>query len=343
MGKMDDFRLLVKAIKARFDKGHFDGISKSEALNLANAPVSVYTAIFDLAAQVNSKIEKEVDKCGSFYSDISPCAEDCAFCPFSHRHYASLNLENHKSEELVENMIKYADKISNFGLSHFKIVSTGLRADSDHIEKISEGISIVKARYPNLQICVSMGLLSKQNLIKLKEAGADCYNNNLETSGKYFDEIITTHSLMQKIEVIKLAKKIGYKICSGGIFGLGEKIEERIELFFKVKELKVDSSPFNIFVKYDHIPLSSRVGDNSISVMEIFLSLALFRLIYPGCRIVLGGGRDFYLAEKEQEFALLIGATALQSSNALNGQGLTDRITKDDKLFKNVLGQNEIQ
>ena len=152
MGKMDKLGLLIQDIKARIDKGNFEGLSKSEAFNLANAPVSLYTAIFDLAAQINSKIGNKVDKCGSFYSDISPCREDCAFCPFSHRHYASLNLENQEPESLVRNMIEYTDKISSLVLSYFKIVSTGLRADSDHIEKICEGISIVKARNPKLQI-----------------------------------------------------------------------------------------------------------------------------------------------------------------------------------------------
>ncbi|MCX6579434.1 MAG: radical SAM protein [Candidatus Aminicenantes bacterium] len=338
---MDNLISLIAEIKARIDKGKFEGLSKDEALILSELPVSLYTAIFDLSTQINSKTRKKVDKCGSFYSDVSPCAEDCAFCPFSHDHYTSLNLEQQTSEILIENMLKYADRIAALGINHFKIVSTGLRADDAHIEKVCEGIVAVKLKHPNLQICVSMGLLSESNLLKLREAGADFYNNNLETSEKHFNKIISSHTLQQKIDVIRLAKRMGYSICSGGIFGVGENLKERIDLFFLIKELKVESSPFNIFVRYDNIPLSSMVGEKQISTLEIFLSLAFFRLVYPQCRIVLGGGRDFYLSEMEQEFALLVGATALQSSNALNAKGTIDRIIKDDKLFNNVLNENE--
>jgi biotin synthase len=336
MDKMKKYKSLIESVGVRISKGTFVGLSETEAFTLSKVPVLFYTAVFDLAARINKYVRSKPDKCGSFYSDISPCAEDCAFCPFSHQHYAPLNLEQQTTESLIESMIKYADGIVSLGISHFKIVSTGLRADDGHIEKISEGVALIKKKHPDLHICISMGLLSRRNLEKLKQAGADCYNNNLETSKEFFDYIVSTHSFEKKVKAIKLAQEIGFKICSGGIFGVGETIEDRIKLFFILKELKVDSSPFNIFVKYDHIPLSERAGKKSISSLEIFLSLALFRLIYPENRIVLGGGRDFYLSEEEQEFALFVGASALQSSNALNGNGIIERISKDDLLFNRI-------
>jgi biotin synthase len=279
------------------------------------------------------------DKCGSFYADIRPCSEDCIFCPLSKNHYNSVDLKGIKWHEIPDKILDFAKKMDEVNVNHFKIVTTGAKSDDKIIPYIAYGVQKVKNIYPASIICISEGILNFETLKLLKLAGVDIYNNNLETSRNLYPTLVTTHTYDQKINAIKMAKELDFKICSGGIYGIGESLSERIELFQTLKEIGIDSSPFNIFVNYPNLPLTHRLRSQKyiFSKNECFLSIALFRLINPDTRLVLGAGRRDFFSEREQKFALLIGGSALASSGYFSKNGISNSIQLDDNLFNDIL------
>lgn len=302
-------------------------------------PDDPFYSVLTLAAEVNRDVRKGSDKCGSFYADVRPCEEDCSFCPLSKEHYQVLpNVKQPSWPELPEAIHAFAKRAYAAGVRHFKIVTTGAKTDPKIFPFIAEGVKYVKNGFPDMTVCISEGTLGKASLRTLREAGVDIFNNNLETSRKRFPSLVSTHSYDEKIKAIRDAKSVGMKICSGGLFGIGETLSERAELFLTLARLGVDSSPFNLFVQFPALPLTKKLKSTKydLSKRELAYSVALFRLINPRTRLVLGAGRQDRLTERDQAFLLLIGASALASSGYLSKKGLVFDRTKDDRIFEFV-------
>lgn len=306
-----------------------------------NRDFKEFYSVLYLARQLNNKIVKNIDKCGSFYADIRPCSEDCAFCPLSGRHYYQVKKHEIDWKDLPAKILDYADKLYQSKVRHFKIVTTGAKSDSKIIPFIAEGISKVKSNFSDMIVCISEGTLDKKSLLLLKKSGVDIFNNNLETSRSRFSDIVKTHTYDDKINAIKTAKEVGLQICSGGLFGIGENLKERIELFITLNKIGVDSSPFNFFVPFPNLPLSKFVADNHIkfSKNEIYYTAALYRLINPKSRLVLSAGRNEILSDEEQEFLLRIGVSALASSGYFEKNGFASTSDRDNWIFEKVINE----
>lgn len=327
---------LFKEIESRINCNDFQGISYQEARSLIRLSPELNYYLRNLAEIIHSSNIVKQDLCGSLYVDLRPCPEDCSFCPLSVKHFNMKEKLEVKSKNISDEIIKFSRLASKRGLSHFKIVVTGLSIRKDIQDKIKDGIFKAKVNHPNIKICLSGGILSRDLLNEFKLVGVDIYNCNLETSARYFPYLVKSHSQDQKIQTINNAKKVGLEICSGGIIGLGESAEDRINMAFKFKELGIYSSPLNLFINCNELSLN-HLEINRLSEDDILNTLALYRLINPNLRIVLGAGREIHMSESSIKRALCIGASALQVSGIFSKKSISNALKIDKKFFGDIL------
>jgi biotin synthase len=168
-----------------------------------------------------------------------------------------------------------------------------------------------------------LGTLSEERAEALKKVGVTRYNHNLETAESHFSKICTTHSFKDRVQTIEVLKGLGFSICCGGIIGLGESPQQRLELAFSVKQLGIECIPFNILNPRPGTPLEHSEG---IPPIEIIKTISLFRLVLPKGTIKIAGGREANLRDL-QSLALLAGANGLIVGNYLTTPG---RNAEDD-------------
>lgn len=291
-------------------------ITKEEAICLINEDTTVL-------CNIANEIRKE--KCGSSFNLCTiingrsgKCSEDCKYCAQSV--YYNTDIEIY--DLLCANKI-LASALSNekAKVHRFSIVTSGKRMSDTQIDKLCETYKLLKEKC-NIGLCASHGLISYENLVKIRKSGVRRYHNNLETSRNFFPSICTTHTYDEKIETILNAKKAGLSVCSGGIFGLGESMEDRIDMAFTLKELDVDSVPINILNPIKGTPLEN---NPPLSYDEIKKSIAIYRFILPTKEIRLAGGRA--LMEDKGLSAMKSGINSAISGDMLTTSGIT---TKED-------------
>ena len=232
-----------------------------------------------------------VDTCEIVNARSGGCSEDCKFCAQSVHHDAKIDTYPLMSEEAILQAAKQAE---SHGAYRFCIVTAGCGMKND--PDFGRIISIIEriGRDTSLERCCSLGILGPEQVKALKAAGITRYHHNLETSKSYFANICTTHTYDERVETIRLVKAEGLEVCSGGIIGLGEGWEHRIELAFTLKDLDVDSVPINVLN-----PVKGTALENQpqLKPMEILQTFAIFRLILPDKILRYAGGRERALGE----------------------------------------------
>lgn len=262
-----------------------------------------------------------VSPCAIMNIKSGGCSEDCAFCSQSVHNRANITITRLSSKEEI---------IKNFKLAQahnllFGVVSSGRGLPSDEVEHLTEAL-----RECGGSVHASLGILSSEEFVLLREAGVVCYNHNLETSRDYFKKIVTTHSYDERIETVKRAKQAGMAVCCGGIFGMGETWEDRKSLCLELKRLDVDSIPLNFF---NAIP-GTRVPPPRESPLEFLKIISLFRIAHPDKTIKVCGGREINLG-RMQNLIFYAGANGYISGDYLTTKG--DSVESDDVMIK-VLG-----
>ena len=179
-------------------------------------------------------------------------------------------------------------------------------------------MSIVIKSKSNISICASLGLLSDENFKKLKDAGLERVHNNLETSKNFFPKVCSTHTFDDKVNALKAALKSNLSVCSGGIIGLGESMQDRIDLAFSLEKLNIKSVPLNILSPVKGTPFEN---NKPLSEEEILKTTAIFRFIIPDAFIRLAGGRSI-LKDKGKK-AFLSGANAAITGDMLTTCGIS--------------------
>lgn len=207
----------------------------------------------------------------------------------------------------------------NNGVNRFSIVTSGRKLSEAELEYISEAYDLIRNNC-DIKLCSSNGLLDYDDFVKLKESGVSRYHNNLETSRRFFPAICTSHTYDDKIKAIIDAKKAGLEVCSGGIFGMGENLEDRIDMAFTLRELKVDSIPLNMLNPIKNTPLENMP---IMSYSEYRRSIALFRIILPSTSIRLAGGRG--LLEDKGRAAINAGVDSMISGDMLTTDGINTK------------------
>ena len=177
----------------------------------------------------------------------------------------------------------------------------------------------------------SLGMISNQRVAdRLKQAGVECYNHNLETSQRFFPQVCTTHTYQERVQTIRHLQQAGIKICSGGILGMGESREDRCELAFALRELGAHIVPINILNPIAGTPFSGR---EPLAPLEILKSIACFRFILPRQEIMVAGGRTVNLRDA-QSMMFMAGASALMVGNYLTT--LNQPVEKDLQMLKDL-------
>jgi len=300
-------RLKEKAIKDR-------NIEPEDAITLYKIGLERPFTLFAYASEITQFYKgKKVSFCSIINAKSGLCPEDCKFCAQSSHYSTDAEIYPLLPKEII---VERAAQAKKQGAHMFGIVTSGTEIDSDEEWKIIEE-SVKEINQIGIKPCCSIGMLDKKRAEKLKKAGLFRYHHNLETARSYFSSICTTHDYDEDIETIKNAKEAGLSTCCGGIIGLGETMEQRIELGFTIKELDVDSVPVNILNPIKGTPLEHQ---SLLSPMEVLITLSIFRFIMPNKDIKVCGGKEKNLRQL-LPLAILAGCNSLMTGNYLTTQG----------------------
>lgn len=290
-----------------------DPLTRETALKLAQCGGADAFSLMAHASKVRQVHRgSRVDLCSIVNAKSGSCPEDCSFCAQS-----SHSRTRADKYPLVngETIMAAAREARQRGVKRFCIVTSGKKPSAKEMDQICS--CIAELRKEDMLPCATLGMLSRDELKQLRDAGLNRYHHNLETSEAFFSEICTTHTYRDKIRTIEAAQDLGISLCSGGIFGMGETWEDRIDMAFALKELGVDSVPVNFFTPIAGTPLGSR---DFLSPLEALKIIALYRLILPAREIRVCGGRPGTLRDL-QSHIFSAGADGLLIGNYLTTPG----------------------
>lgn len=257
--------------------------------------------------------DSRVFTCSIVNAKSGSCSQNCAFCAQSAYHKTGVKTYPMLSEE---ELVETAKEMQQAGATKYSFVTSGLAPDDKGLNTIGRATEKI-LRETELGVCASLGMLTPARAQQLKDMGITTYHHNLETARSFFDQICTTHDYEDDIETVKTAKAAGLKICSGGILGMGESWQQRVELAFTLKELEVDCIPINFL---NPIPGTRLENRPLLSPMEALKSVALFRLINPTKDITICGGREVTLKDY-QSWIFPAGANGFITGNYLTTHG----------------------
>ncbi|MFA4887968.1 MAG: biotin synthase BioB [Candidatus Omnitrophota bacterium] len=264
----------------------------------------------------------KIELCSIMNAKSGLCAEDCKFCAQSCSHNTGISTYPLKS---IDEMLAAAFKAKEIGAERFDMVTSGNTLSSDELKMIADAISIIRGRV-RIKICASLGKLREEELLFLKKAGLGRYHHNIETSPGYFSAVTTTHTFKDRLDTIRAAKAVGLEVCSGGIIGLGESWDDRIEMAFTLRDLDVTAVPINILV-----PIKGTALDMAppLAAIDAIKTIALFRIILRDKIIKLAAGRESVLKDF-QAMAFMAGANGMLIGGYLTIKG---RSVDEDRLF----------
>jgi len=225
-----------------------------------------------------------VDSCSIVNARSGRCGEDCKWCAQSLHYNTHCDVYGIIDEE---KMMEAARHNEREGIRRFSLVTSGRKVAGKELDAFCRLFKRLSEE-TNLYLCASMGLVDEDGMKRLKESGVKRYHCNMETSEAYFSKLCTTHSPEDKKATIRAARKAGLDVCSGGIIGMGETMEQRIDFALELAELDVDSVPINILNPIPGTPLESQ---ELISEEDVIRTVALFRFVLPKKAIRFAGGR----------------------------------------------------
>ena len=288
-----------------------EGVSEAEAVSLA---ASSLDALKDAAERITKACaSRRFDTCSIINGKSGKCPEDCKWCAQSAHYHAHIHEYPLVSVEKLEEAAEFS---RSKGIGRFSIVTSGKRLKPGEVEQLCSSVRELAAK-TDIRLCLSAGLLSEEDLRIFREAGISRYHCNLESSPSFFGRLCTTHTQEEKISTLKAAVKAGLEICSGGIIGMGESLQQRIELAFTLRELGVKSVPINILSPIPGTPLENRP---LIPEEDVLRTIALFRFILPNAALRFAGGRARLSAETTLE-AYRIGINASIMGDMLTTAG----------------------
>lgn len=299
-------------------------ITKEEAMFLYEQPLA---ELCESADKIRRHFcSNQFDICTIINGKSGRCSENCKFCAQSaHNHTGTAEYPLLSADEIT------AQAKINFeqGVLRYSIVTSGRRLSDAAVDHMCETVRKIKNEV-GISVCVSFGLLSEQQFRKLKEAGVTRVHNNLETSRRYFPHICTTHTFDDKVQAIRAAQTAGLSVCSGGIMGLGETPEDRIDMALCLRELGIQSVPVNMLNPIPGTPFEHHV---QLTQEEMQRIVAVYRFILPAASIRLAGGRGL-LPDKGRS-CFTSGANAAISGDMLTTAGIT---AQTDMELLNELG-----
>lgn len=271
-------------------------------------------------------VGEKVDLCSIINGRSGRCPEDCKYCAQSVHNHTACEIYDFLPEEKILEACKMNE---SEGVNRFAIVTAGRALSGEEFEKAIHAYETMKKEC-KIDLCASMGFLTKEQLHRLHEAGVTSYHHNIETSRRNFPNICTTHTYDMKIETLKMVKEEGMCACSGGIIGMGETWEDRLDMAISLAELGIDSIPINALMPIKGTPLENQ---EQLTEDDILRTIAFFRYINPDANIRLAAGRA--LLTNDGETAFESGASATITGNMLTTVACAT-IRSDRKMLKDM-------
>ncbi|MBU2591267.1 MAG: biotin synthase BioB [Nitrospinota bacterium] len=289
-------------------------INEEDALKIVAAPDEDIYDIIASANRIRRKFKGErINLCSIINAKSGLCPEDCAFCSQSAKNNSEVAVY-----ELVEKekIVCEAKRAASNGAGRFGIVTSGKGVTPQDLNVIAASIEEITCS-SNIKACASLGILAKGELTSLKKAGLKRYHHNLETAESFFPNICSSHSYQENIDTVRAAKEIGLQVCCGGIFGMGETNEQRVELALTLRELNVDSVPLNFL---NPIKGTKMEGRPLLPPIEALKIIAMHRFILPDKDIKAAGGRSVVLRDL-QSLLFAAGANSMMVGDYLTTKG----------------------
>lgn len=291
------------------------GISKKEALERIHSSKDELERLLSEARAVRERYcGAKIHLCAIINARSGKCSENCAFCAQSSWYRTDAPVYPVISPDKA---LSKAKIMAEAGVERFSLVTSGARLSDREFEKILDIFAVLRREIPSLWLCASLGSLDKDRAKALKEVGVSTYHHNIETSRRFYPSICTTHTFDSRLETIQVAKEAGLQVCSGGILGLGETPEDRVDMMFTLKEYNISSIPINILNPIPGTPLENQPP---LPVEEILTTVAVFRLVFPSAVLRLCGGRERALGEFQKK-AVETAINGLMVGNYLTTRG----------------------
>jgi len=298
-----------------------------EAEKLLNIPKSELKTLSNCANKITRKFQGykiDIEQLSNIKKNY--CSEDCSFCGQS----AFFNT-NVKDYQLLskDEVVKQAKKASDEGAQSYCLVAAWREPTESDFKKVCEIIKEINNKVA-INVECSLGFLTALQAMKLKKLGVKRYNHNLETSRSKFPEICTTHTYQDRIDTLKIARDAGLELCTGGIIGMGETREQRLELILELSKLNPEEITINLLVPVPGTPLELQIP---LPVDEILRTFAVIRFLLPDSIIKISGGREVNLKD-DGEALLLSGANGIISAGYLTLSG--NEMKKDLEMIRKI-------
>lgn len=311
----------LEELKQKIIKGY--NITKEEALKLTQSPLE---ELCEAADSIRKHFCSNIfDMCSIINAKSGKCSENCKFCAQS-SHYET-NCEEYGILD-QEKILEQGKNDFKKGVLRYSIVTSGKALYKEEIDKVYNALETLN-RETDGYICASLGLLDEEGFKKMKKAGLKRVHNNLEASRNFFPQVCSTHTYDDKINAIKAAQKAGMTVCSGGIMGMGESWEDRIDMAMELRELGIMSIPVNMLNPISNTPFENIKPITEDDMRRI---TAIYRFINPKAFIRLAGGRG--LLKDKGKSCFLSGANAAITGDMLTTAGIS--IETDKKMIEDI-------
>lgn len=294
---------VIEAIIERLAQGKT--LEQTQAFALAAQAADDPQDLFDTAARATQLFASHVfNICGVVSAKTGACSCDCKWCPqSSHWPVKGIPINPILPTQEIEDI---AQRAMDAGIRKFALVASGRKPSPRETRLYADRCRSLRAAYPDLEICGSLGLLNDKDIAELKEAGLVRVHCNLETSRRFFPQCCTTHTWDDKVKTIRSAQKAGLDVCSGALLGIGETLADRIDLAYVLRELRIPSIPLNVLNPKEGTPLGHAP---KFPEKDFLITVALYRLINPSALLRFAGGR-LQLSDDTVRKAMHIGVNA---------------------------------
>ena len=308
-------RTVDEAVSRVLDGNELD---RRDGLALLAQPVEPLAAGADMVRQHYS--DGTVDACSIVNAKAGNCAEDCGFCAQSVHFDTGIDTYDFLGPEKILDAAKRAeaDGAQRFGIV---LAEKGVSKEKrpDEWAEVLEAIRLVRDE-TDVEIDASLGLLTETEAEELASIGLNHYNHNIETSRRYFPEVVSSHTFEDRLVTLRRAKAAGMDLCAGVILGMGEAPTDRVDAALELREIGVSSLPVNILNPVEGTPIADKEHAD-ITRSEIMKTIAVYRFLHPDARVRLTGGREVNLAPDEQHLPFEAGADGLLTGDYLTTEG----------------------